>query len=156
MKDYIDILDTCLIEAPVDFLGTGSSLSAANKQEREWKKAWKGAIKELSAEQLNHTNEIQEHEQENAALRDKLANYKTFAAQELFLRNKEIQELKENAALTHKIENELVIKLAGADIKIDRQKEKIAAMVKWIEVLESRVSIESIPSQLRELRDKAI
>jgi len=45
--EIIDIIETCLLNAPVDFLGTGGDWRYAEKQERKWFKDWKAAISEL-------------------------------------------------------------------------------------------------------------
>lgn len=49
LKD-LDIVERCLEDAPVDFLGTGSNLKAANKEEFEWGTAWVEALKRIRAE----------------------------------------------------------------------------------------------------------
>jgi len=42
----LDVLDTCLVEAPVDFLGTASNWKQAEKESIEWEKSWKNAMNE--------------------------------------------------------------------------------------------------------------
>ncbi len=46
-KQAIEDIDTCLMDAPVDFLGTGSDSKAAENNENEWYKKWQSAIKVL-------------------------------------------------------------------------------------------------------------
>ena len=45
MAGALDILDTCLEEAPIDFLGTGDDLDQAIREKKAWRKKWKDAYK---------------------------------------------------------------------------------------------------------------
>jgi hypothetical protein len=47
----LDDIETCLIEAPIDFLGTGSNGKQADKDEKEWNTKWQSAIKILKSTQ---------------------------------------------------------------------------------------------------------
>ena len=47
--DALADLENCLVDAPVDFLGTGSNSKAADKEEGEWRQTWERAIAELKA-----------------------------------------------------------------------------------------------------------
>lgn len=44
IEKAIDDIETCLVEAPIDFLGTGSNWKVADREEREWRKKWKDAL----------------------------------------------------------------------------------------------------------------
>ncbi len=43
LLDYVKQMKSCLQEAPIDFLGTGSDGKAADKEELEWRDKWQGA-----------------------------------------------------------------------------------------------------------------
>ena len=52
IEQAIDDIDTCLEEAPVDFVGTGSNWRASEREEKEWTAKWKTAIKVLQSDKL--------------------------------------------------------------------------------------------------------
>lgn len=43
----LEELNTCLVEAPVDFLGTGDNGRAATKEEKEWNLTWRTAYMDI-------------------------------------------------------------------------------------------------------------
>ena len=47
LKACIKVLNHCLTEAPVDFLGTGTSWKAADNEYKEWYNNWQTAIKSV-------------------------------------------------------------------------------------------------------------
>lgn len=53
--EQINILHSCLVEAPVDFLGTGGIGSNADKEEKEWIKTYTAAYIKTT-ELLQHTH----------------------------------------------------------------------------------------------------
>ncbi len=61
-------LDKCLVEAPVDFLGTGNNGKYAKREEKNWRNKWTNALSILNQE----TFYIEEVLKSNANLKEAL------------------------------------------------------------------------------------
>lgn len=49
IAEALDQLETCFLEAPVDFVGTGTNDRYTAKAEREWEQTWKKALADLKS-----------------------------------------------------------------------------------------------------------
>jgi len=49
LEKCIEILNSCLIEAPVDFMGTGTNWKAADNEYKDWYQKWQDALKLINA-----------------------------------------------------------------------------------------------------------